>query len=477
MPFFLLPQIFLLGCSCAHAFEVLSFASLSLVSCPWGFSWNSMEKTHADADADAGVRSDRDSLSDPAHYHRLQTRTGNEKGDNSSLLQQSRRPSLASLHIPVRSVEGALPSSAKTDVLSLSSPGSSRGGLPPRPNSARVKSSMRSLLPQRSLKAKNCSPDCEREVLIVSDIPSSDGTLDKPSTSRSLSFNKVLFPSSTKTSNSLPVTPIANTVAETVQGSHLGSDPDLSKMEVKHHMTRSFSVPVNIKTSSLKRTGSRGLIRVISARPHPAAVNDHSIDKASVPEIAIEDATEDIPEEEAVCRICLMELGEGGDTLKMECSCRGDLALAHQECAVKWFSIKGNKTCDVCKQDVQNLPVTLLKIQSPHPAAGWSSNSSQQTEVSFHRFQIWVLVLLPSHYLSPAHLALLPLCLLQPWRKLNVVLSVMLSSFAGFGIAMTVNYLLKEFLSWRLRSQMQSMNQSPTQQEQGQHNRRQRQQQ
>lgn len=101
--------------------------------------------------------------------------------------------------------------------------------------------------------------------------------------------------------------------------------------------------------------------------------------------IAIGDAGEDIPEEEAVCRICFVELAEGGETLKMECSCKGELALAHKECAVKWFSIKGNKTCDVCKHDVRNLPVTLLKLQNPPNVVRRPSAPPQQREETRYR--------------------------------------------------------------------------------------------
>lgn len=61
----------------------------------------------------------------------------------------------------------------------------------------------------------------------------------------------------------------------------------------------------------------------------------------------------------------MVELQEGAeDTPKMECNCKRELTLAHQECAIKWFSIKGNKICEVRKQDIMDLLV-MLKEDSP----------------------------------------------------------------------------------------------------------------
>lgn len=50
-------------------------------------------------------------------------------------------------------------------------------------------------------------------------------------------------------------------------------------------MTRSFSVPVNGKATNVRRTDSKGLIRVISAKLHPETVGGTSTGDASLPEI------------------------------------------------------------------------------------------------------------------------------------------------------------------------------------------------
>ncbi|KAH0861686.1 hypothetical protein HID58_089947, partial [Brassica napus] len=88
---------------------------------------------------------------------------------------------------------------------------------------------------------------------------------------------------------------------------------------------------------------------------------------------------EDVPEEEALCRICMVELGQDSEAFNMECMCKGELALAHRECTIKWFTIKGNITCDFCKQDVKNLPQTLFRVKDPQDR---SSREVEHTGIS-----------------------------------------------------------------------------------------------
>ncbi|XP_078166800.1 uncharacterized protein LOC144561651 isoform X2 [Carex rostrata] len=439
-----------------------------------------------------------------------------------------RKPlNLSSLQIPNRTVENQianLPSSARITI--SPSPSSSRHGLPPRPSSTRAKPSLRSILSSKSFIGRSRSSkevqegqDGERTILIMPGEPSSEGTKsEKPSGSGILSFTRVF---STKRTHSMPVTPIGN-LAPTLKNSH-AVDLPVADAEVKKKMRRSFSVPGNVKNPGIRRVNS-GLIRVIPVTPRPIPVEDANSSQSDAIEetpssTEVNDGGEDIPEEEAVCRICMVELTEGGETLKMECSCKGELALAHQECAIKWFSIKGNKTCDICRQDVRNLPVTLLRIPNPPNGTRQARHGViQQSEDSGYS-RVWqdvpILImvsmlayfcfleqLLVSAMDTSALAVSLPFsCVLGLlssmiastmvkknyiwafasfqfaiviifahifYHVLGVtpVLAVLLSSFTGFGIAISTNSLLVECMRWRSRrNQMLAQQQQHQQQE------------
>ncbi|KAL5718904.1 hypothetical protein ACHQM5_011758 [Ranunculus cassubicifolius] len=381
------------------------------------------------------------------------------------------------------------------------SPSVPRVNAPPSPSISRAKSSIKNLLPRLSFKFKNSTSEIEKAAILA--LGESSATVrEKSFVSRSPSLTK-LFSSKIRRTSSLPVTPIAHSNPESMHGRNVIDPIASTEKEPQRHIARSLSVPMNEKSVTIRRADSLSAVfRVIPSTPRVTVAAGTTLDTSTSDAAAaenIEGDGEDIPEEEAVCRICFVELSEGGDTFKMECSCKGELALAHKECTVKWFSIKGNKNCDVCKQEVLNLPVTLLRIQTIN-----LQNRPQQTT---QRYRIWqdvpvlVIVSMLAYFCFLEQLLVtkmgtgaiaisLPFsCILgllasmtsstMVVRKfvwvyaavqfilvvlfahlfysllhMQAVLSILLSTFAGFGVAMSVNSILIEVLRWRQRRRM-----------------------
>ncbi|KAL0728694.1 hypothetical protein Bca4012_024787 [Brassica carinata] len=202
----------------------------------------------------------------------------------------------------------------------------------------------------------NNAADTEEGAALVSNI------------SRTWSLTNLLTLRRSNKSESLPVTPLVHSNPESMHGRYAVGDDDqvITSMAREHTLPirRTRSVPTLIDDNKDGNAKPLGLLRVI---PTPSRESKLNCDRG-----------EDVPEEEAVCRICMVELGEDSEAFKMECMCKGELALSHKACTIKWFTIKGNITCDVCKQVVKNLPVTLLRV-----------DDSSQDRSSRHTLNQW----------------------------------------------------------------------------------------
>ncbi|KAJ0084220.1 hypothetical protein Patl1_30709 [Pistacia atlantica] len=386
-------------------------------------------------------------------------------------------------------------------------PADARTSGSPGPSLSRAKSSLKGLLPKLSFKYRSSNSDIEKAANLVPET-SNTAPREKPSISRSLSLTKIFTPRMKRTS-SLPVTSIMHTNLEPTGSGNvvdsLNSNSFWQRKGTQKQIYRSLSVPVNNKEGSIRRMDS--FFRVIPATPR---VKEREVVSDTSQIVEAENSSdadgEDIPEEEAVCRICMVELCEGGETLKMECSCKGELALAHKECAIKWFTIKGNKTCDVCKQEVQNLPVTLLRIQSMRTRNG-GADRGQLADLNGYR--VWqevpvlVIVSMLAYFcfleqLLVAKMGTGAIAISLPFScvlgllssmtsstmvkrrfvwvyasiqfalvvlfahifyslvQVQAVLSVLLATFAGFGVAMSGSSIIVEFLRWRRSREAQS---------------------
>ncbi|KAG1371198.1 putative Serine/threonine-protein kinase Aurora-3 [Cocos nucifera] len=122
---------------------------------------------------------------------------------------------------------------------------------------------------------------------------------------------------------SLPATPASNLPSSTSTKEKTTLEQQTSqKWTIPTKVSRSLSVPM------------RNVVIVRSASfPSPKEIMPSDPPEGQLGPVYMEDNDEEIPEEEAVCRICLTGLHEGESWLKMECSCKGALRLTHEECA------------------------------------------------------------------------------------------------------------------------------------------------
>ncbi|KAL0376515.1 UNVERIFIED_CONTAM: hypothetical protein Scaly_0769100 [Sesamum calycinum] len=370
----------------------------------------------------------------------------------------SKRSSDLTLQIPPRPVGLAGSRSGK---YTLQSPGVVSGSSPTG-----------GFLRAFSFKKRSTGSDSIRSSLLSS---------DPKATPESPDFSNHVTNLNWKRCTSLPVTPASNLSPHIIVPASASEGKRPYTGESQATVSRSLSVPGR---------------NVFIVRSQSFAARENHAPETDGDQITPGPVHEDqeIPEEEAVCRICL-DTCEERNTFRMECLCKGALKLVHEDCAIKWFSLKGNRECEVCGKEVSNLPVTLLRVANA--ASRENRETNQNTMSAWQDFVVLVListicyfffleqlliqdmknqalilaapfsftlaltasifavVLAIKEYIwtfAALEFALVALTLHFFYSLLHLppIYAILISSFMGLGIAVLLNSLYMKVFSWRV---------------------------
>ncbi|KAL6581854.1 hypothetical protein OROMI_005868 [Orobanche minor] len=345
-----------------------------------------------------------------------------------------------------------------------------------------------------SFKRGTTSSDGERSSLLNSDPKTGPENPAVSNVTSSLNWKRC---------TSLPVTPASNLSPQIIAPSSARTHSERQRPNISLRLPIFYAFAHLSQTSAPQGTVSRSLsvpgrnIFIVRSSSFPSSENhtpDTDADQISPAPPVHED--QEIPEEEAVCRICL-DTCEERSIFKMECLCKGALRLVHQDCAIKWFSMRGNSLCEVCGKEVSNLPVTLLRVANanqrgnrehsqPNSVSAWQDfvvlvlisticyfffleqllieemrNQALIVAAPFSftlglTASIFAVILAIKEYIwtyAALEFALVALILHIFYTMLHMppIHAIMVSSFLGLGSSVLLNAIYMHFFSWRVQ--------------------------
>lgn len=144
-------------------------------------------------------------------------------------------------------------------------------------------------------------------------------------------------------------------------------DPELREINQSMHIDTSGDV--DSSNSAIPGTviegGEHGISDPNSKENGSMASNAAPVDETAKMGVKLSSFVIDIDgnvamgDNQRVCRICHLSAKESGKSLlgliELGCACKGELGVAHLDCAEAWFRVRGNRFCEICGDTAKNI--------------------------------------------------------------------------------------------------------------------------